>query len=169
MTWFYNLRMRTKLLTGFILVALITGVVGYIGIKQIKVIDAADTKLYEKITVPLGEMAELSIAFQRMRVNARDIITASTSEERQHFAGRIKELRAAVDENAAKFEKTILTDEGRILFDQFKATRAIYGPLLDQIVELSIEDKDIEALAILQGAGAKASREEQNAIEKLMT
>ncbi len=128
MAWFYNLRMRTKLLAGFILVALITGVVGYIGIKEIEVINDADTKLYEKITVPLGEMAEVSIAFQRMRVNARDIITASTLEDRQNKAGRIKELRAAVDENAASFEKTILTDEGHKLFDEFKADPGCLWP-----------------------------------------
>ncbi|MFZ5772543.1 MAG: methyl-accepting chemotaxis protein [Thermodesulfobacteriota bacterium] len=168
MTWFYNLRMRTKLLAGFILVALIAGVVGYIGIKEIRAIEAADTKLYQKITVPMEEMAQLAVAFQRMRVNARDIINAATAEDRQHFADRIKELRAAIDDNAASFEKTILTEEGRKLFEEFKATRAAYGPLLDQIVELAMQDKDAEAMAILHGAGGKASREEQEAINRLM-
>jgi len=63
MKWYANLKVSTKLLSGFILVALIAGVIGFIGIKKIHQIDDADTKLYEKITIPLADMGEISIAF----------------------------------------------------------------------------------------------------------
>lgn len=36
MKWFYNLKIRTKLLSGFILVALVVGIVGYVGIIILK-------------------------------------------------------------------------------------------------------------------------------------
>jgi methyl-accepting chemotaxis protein len=168
MAWFYNLRMRTKLLTGFVLVALITGLVGFVGIKEIRVIGIDDAKLYEKMTVPLADMARISTAFQRMQVSARDIIAAATPEDKQHFSGVIKELRAAIDENEVDFEKTILTDEGRKLFEELQKAQTVYDPLLDDIVALALQDKDAEALAILQGAAGKASFDEQNTIEKLM-
>ena len=168
MQLFNNLTLKAKLLTGFIMVALIAAIIGGVGIYEINQIEKADTLLYEKVTVPLGELAEISTAFQRIRVNARDIIAASSMEDKKRFAGRIKELRETISKESDLFEKTILTDEGRKLFAEFVRTRGVYGPLLDKVVALAMEDKDAEATAILQGEAGKASREEQNAIEKLM-
>ena len=168
MQWFYNLTLKAKLLTGFITVAIIAAIIGGIGIYDINKIEQADTKLYEKVTVPLGEMAEISIAFQRIRVNARDIIVASSLEDKKKFAGRIKELRETIGNASNSFEKTILTDEGRKMFAEFVQTRQVYGPLLDKVVALAMADQDAEATALLQGEAGKASRDEQNAINALM-
>ncbi|MBV5316485.1 MAG: MCP four helix bundle domain-containing protein [Desulfobulbaceae bacterium] len=168
MAWFNNMTLKGKLLAGFITVAIIAGAIGGYGIYNIKIIDAADTKLYQMITVPLEEMADISTAFQRIRVNARDIIAANTSDEREKFTGRIKELRESIEKTSASFEKTLFTDEGKRLFEEFKRTRSVYGPLLDRIIVLAKEGKTPEATALLQGDAAKASREEQNVIAKLM-
>jgi len=168
MQWFNNLKIGTKLLASFILVALIAGVIGFIGIKKIHQIDDADTKLYEKVTVPLGDIGEVATVFQRMRVNSRDLITAATLEEKQKFANRIKELREINNKNVADFEKTILTDEGRKLFEEYKVLRAAYGTEVDKIIALALQGKNTEAQAHLQGPAGKASRELQNQIEKLV-
>lgn len=168
MQWFYNMKLKAKLMTGFILVAVIAAVIGILGIIEINQIDKADTLLYEKITVPLGEMADISISFQRQRVNSRDLINADTIEEKQKFVNRIKELRAGNDKSIEKFEKAILTDEGRKLFEEYKKLRAAYGAELDKIMNLAMAGKKTEAQEVLKGSGATASRELQNQIEKLM-
>ncbi len=168
MAWFNNMTLKGKLLVGFITVAIIAGAIGGYGMYNIKVIAAADTKLYEAITVPLGEMAEISTDFQRLRVNARDIIAANTPEKQENFIGRIKDLRANIEKTAASYEKTLFSDEGKKLFEEFKQTRMVYGPLLDRIIVLVKEGKTVEATALLQGDAGKASREEQNVIAKMM-
>ncbi|MDA8428766.1 MAG: methyl-accepting chemotaxis protein [Geobacteraceae bacterium] len=168
MQWFSNLKIGTKLISGFITVALIAGIIGTIGIQKIHVINVEDTKMYEKIVVPLGDIAEFSVAFQRIRVNLRDIISASSVEEKQKYAGRIADLRKTLDENATKFEKTIQSDEGRRLFEEFKKTREVYGPMITRMVALAMENKSAEAYALMKGDGAKAAGEEQATIAKLM-
>ncbi|MFZ5758866.1 MAG: MCP four helix bundle domain-containing protein [Thermodesulfobacteriota bacterium] len=168
MNWFYNMTLRGKLLAGFVAVAMIAAIIGGVGIYNIRKIDNADTMLYEKMTVPLGEVAQISIAFQRIRVNGRDIIAASSNEEKQKFAGLIKELRTIIDKEAVEFEKTILTAEGQSLFEEFKQTRTSYGPLLDRVVALAMADRDDEATALLQGEAGVAARAEQEAIDKLL-
>jgi methyl-accepting chemotaxis protein len=168
MSWFNNMTLKGKLLAGFISVAIIAGVIGGFGIYNIKEIDHADTMLYEKVAIPLGQVAEISTAFQRIRVNARDIITATTPEQRENFVGRIKEARAIIDKEAEDFQKTIFTDEGRKIFEEFGNTRKVYGPLLDKIISLAKEGKTADATALLQGDAGKASRDEQNAIVKMM-
>ena len=51
MSFLNNLRTGVKLIGGFMIIALITAVVGVLGIYYIKQIDAADTRLY----LPGGE------------------------------------------------------------------------------------------------------------------
>ena len=168
MSWYYDLKISVKLLSAFIVVALIAGVIGVVGVVKIGTIEKADVKLYEKITVPLADMAEISIAFQRQRVNSRDLLDAATTEEKEKFVARIKELRESNNKNVADFEKTILTDEGRKLFEEYKQLRAAYGAELDKIISLSLSNNTAAAQEVLRGSAGKASRELQNQIEKLM-
>lgn len=56
MKWFYNLKIKTKLLSGFILVALVVGIVGYIGITNINSLDQASEESYHNMTVPVTEI-----------------------------------------------------------------------------------------------------------------
>lgn len=170
MRWFYNLKIGTKLLTSFIIVTLIAGIVGYVGIKNIRKIEALDTKLYEQMTVPVSQLAAISTDFQRTRVNARDLIAAERPEDRQKFADRINELRDSIERNADLYEKTIFTEEGRALFKEFTDSRKMYRTHLDRVIELAMANRDAEATALLSenGDAGKASRAEQNAIAKMV-
>ena len=113
MSWYYNLKLSVKLLSAFIIVAIIAGVIGLIGIKEINVIEDADVKLYEKITVPIGQLQDVSTFFQRIRVKTRDLIIAENKADETKAINTIKALRVNIDKAATEFEKTILTDEGR--------------------------------------------------------
>ncbi len=168
MKWFYDLKLGTKLMTGFITIAVIAGLIGYFGIREIHGIEAADVKLYEKITIPIAQLQDVSTSFQRIRVNLRDLLTAKTPQDEQAKIERIKTLRGELDKAAADFEKTILTDEGRKLFQEFKQARAGYDPIIDQVVRLAQAGRDGDARTLMDGDGAKFSRNEQEAIDKLV-
>ncbi|PKM48293.1 MAG: methyl-accepting chemotaxis protein, partial [Firmicutes bacterium HGW-Firmicutes-6] len=125
MKWFYDMKIRTKLISGFILVALVVGIVGYVGIKNIRELDMSSTILYEKITVPVAETGSMSTAFQRMRVNIRDMIIANDAQSIQDYTDRITERRNEIDEIAAEFEQTMITEEMQIAFQEFTAARKL--------------------------------------------
>lgn len=167
MSWFYNLKISVKLLSAFIVVAAIAGIIGVIGVIELKKIDEADTKLYEKITIPLNDLADISTAFQRQRVNSRDILDAPTLEEKQKYANRIKELREGNNKSVEAFEKTILTDDGRKLFEEYKRDRAAYGAEIDKVIAFALQNKIAEATEVLKGSGNKANQELQASIDKL--
>ncbi len=168
MNWFYSLRLSSKLLTGFILVAVIAGVVGGIGIKFIKQINVQDEKLYEKITVPLGDLANIAVAFQRVRINLRDVVESKDENEDKLYRENIRKLRETITERSDRFEKTILTEEGHKLFKEFKEARKVYGEYITKVLELDDTKKDAEALAVLHGDAKKAALHEQEMIDKLM-
>jgi len=163
-----NWKIRTKLLSGFILTAMIAAVVGIFAMQQITKIDNADTKLYESITVPLRQLSDIATSFQRVRVNSRDLIYAHTPEEAQKFETRISELSEIISKTSDEYEKTIYTEEGKKLFEDFKVSRVNYRTQLDKMIVFVRAGKTEEALAILEGEARVASAAEQVAIDALM-
>ena len=148
MKWFNNMKISAKLLAGFILVAFIAGMVGFIGIRNIKQIDENYGKMYEDFGVGLGYAGEAGMAYHRSRVNLRDIITARTPAERDKFIVRMKELDKEVEENLAKYEKSLQTEEGKKVFAKLKADFAKYYPIREQIIGLAVAGKFDEAIAM---------------------
>ncbi|MBJ6725492.1 methyl-accepting chemotaxis protein [Geomesophilobacter sediminis] len=168
MKWFANLKVATKLLAGFLSVAVIAGVIGAVGVLKIRQIDAADTRLYEKITVPLGTIGDIAVAFQRIRINVRDALEATDPTEEQARLANVLELRDSMTKNMALFEKSLITEEGRRLFAEFSQAREAYVGYVNQMVELKKAHRSSEALAILHGPAKKAAMTEQALIEKLV-
>jgi len=167
MNVFKNFQIGTKLIGGFLLVALIAATIGLVGIVKMKKMDENTTKLYEKITVPISELSDMSTAFQRVRINARDLLESNDRQERTKILETIKKLREVISEKSKSFEKTILTEEGRKLFEEFKKSRESYGQVLDKVVALAEAGKDAEATVILKGEGKIAAFNEQEMLDKL--
>ena len=168
MRWFKDLKVGVKLIAGFVAVAIIAAVVGGIGIMKIYEIDHDADMMYEKMTVPLGDLGAISVDFQRARINLRDVVEATDPAERQKYVENIKKLRQDMTGHAEKVEKTLLTEEGRKAFNEFNESRKVYGGFIDKILELDAAGKDAEAKALMHGEAFKAAMHEQELINQLV-
>ncbi|AJY71006.1 hypothetical protein RW64_16185 [Geobacter sulfurreducens] len=120
MTWFHNLKIASKLIVGFALVTLIACVIGAIGITKIMQIEKADTEMYELNAKPMGPILTTAVAFQRIRVNYREIALEQTNEGKVKFSNRIKELQKTIDDNLPEIEKSLKSEEtNRLLKNYF--------------------------------------------------
>jgi methyl-accepting chemotaxis protein len=162
------MKLRTKLLISFILVSLVTVVVGIIGTVKLRQIDEADSFLYTRVTVPLGEISDIAVSFQRMRIALRDEVEATDAATQQDRREVIKQLRQRITDKMASFEKTIITDEGRKDFAELTKVREDYVASVDKILELDAAGKDAEAKSIISGAGKQAAQRYQKVIDKLV-
>lgn len=163
-----NIKIGTILIGSFLVVAFIALAIGIFGYFEIHKIGDADTMLYEKITLPLGELADMSVSFQRARINLRDAVAAEDEIEAQTYWDNTKQLRQKTVEQSDQFEKTILTEEGRKLFAEFNESRKIYDTYLAKIKEFDDAKKDAEAMALMSGDAKKAALHEQELLNKLM-
>ncbi|MCE1224996.1 MAG: methyl-accepting chemotaxis protein [Geobacteraceae bacterium] len=168
MQWIKDLKVGVKLVTGFVMVAIIAAVVGVIGITKIKQIDHDAAMMYERMTVPLGDLGATSVLFQRVRINLRDFVETKDAAKRQQYLDTMKKLRQAMTERSEKIEKTLISDEAKKAFNEFKEARNVYGGFIDKIVELDVAEKDAEALALLHGDAFKAAMHEQEVLDKLV-
>ncbi len=164
MQWLDNIKMGPKLIGSFILIALFSALVGTVGISKLHDLETADTRMYEKMTIPLAEMGDIMQLFQRQRVNMRDALMTGDHEK---FGARIKELEAELSKKEEEFQKTILTDEGRAVYKSYREANQVYDRLSDRMLDLVKAGKVKEAEAILRGDGYRATQDVIKALDDL--
>ncbi|MCE1227409.1 MAG: methyl-accepting chemotaxis protein [Geobacteraceae bacterium] len=162
-----NMKLGTKLMSSFLLVALISLIIGVFGYLQVHKLDTADTKLYRQIAVPLGQLTTISTDFQRIRVNSRDIVYAE-KDDREEFAHRIQELSSSMDKEAIAYEKTLFSEDGKQLFRDYKDAESAYLTVVKRLTDQATQGKIEEAITLLKGDANTTSRKLQNAIAKLV-
>lgn len=169
MGWFYDLKISVKLLSGFILVVVIAGIVGVVGLINISTIETKDIELYEKGAVPLDQMNALSTAFQRIRVNVRDIILSSNADEINDDINSINDRKQEIAKLAAELEKTLLTKEGQNVFKVFTDSLNNFYLELDKVIKEAQDSNDAAAIAAIKETAPAGitSREVQDVISTL--
>jgi methyl-accepting chemotaxis protein len=69
MRWFFNLKLRTKLLVSFIIVAIFSGIVGIIGIYELNNINNENRNMFYNNTIPIEDLSKVQNSLQQVRVN----------------------------------------------------------------------------------------------------
>jgi methyl-accepting chemotaxis protein len=169
MNWFKNMRIRTKLLASFLIVAALAGLIGYMGIAGIRQIASADTQLYEKMTVPLGDLTELATDFQRTRLNMREIALAQTDADRKAKLERLNLWSKNFHDNLKKIEATTITKEGK---DTVKHLAEAYDKYIAFVPELQkhVEMGNMDAALTLMNGPMKIQNDEcQKSVDYVVT
>jgi len=65
MKWFYDLKIGSKLLASFTLVAAIAGVIGWIGLSKVGQMKATGATLYSDRLIPIQDLAFANFEFAR--------------------------------------------------------------------------------------------------------
>jgi methyl-accepting chemotaxis protein len=142
--------MGPKLVGAFVLATLFTLFVGIFGIMKIKASEAADTKLYTKMTVPLGSLSDMESNFQRTRVNVRDaILTGDVAK----FGARAAELDKKTDDAVTEVQKNIYTEEGGVALRKMVDSMTAYRKVTARVLALVSAGKRADAEALLIGEG----------------
>jgi len=165
MKWFYNLKISAKLLLAFSLMAIITFIVGYVGISDLTSIENDYSAMYSKNTVPIAKFGNVQQAFHRIRINVRDAIYASNETEAENKLERIDMFSKIISEDIDYCAKLIKSDEEKSLYKDFETKRKDFLEDLSRMKQLVKDKNRDEALVLLKGKMFKSSEAEQKAIE----
>lgn len=138
MKWFYNLKIATKLVSSFILLAAIVAFVGMMGITGINKLSTEMEDMYNSNVKSITHLSEATILYQRMRVNIRDMTFVTTApEQNAEYEEKLSELKKEFEAMLADYEQTKLTDEESVLYKKLPPALEEYYLLLDQAIELA--------------------------------
>lgn len=170
MKWFMNMKIASKLIIGFVLVAIITATVGIVGITSLKTANKSSTQLYVNMTVPISQLADINKDFQMIGISLRDIIIETNSQKMQVIADSINAERADMQKISNEYEKTILSDNMKAAFKDFTDKKNAYDLQFDNALRLAESNKNVEAVALISATGAEgiATKALQNSIVALI-
>ena len=145
-----NWKIGTRISSGFaavIVLALALGIYAYTRIRSIE-------KSSNDITV--GALQGISLASE-IQSNAHKNLAVAldivSSKDRQQVARMEAEMQQVAARNTAlltEYQKTILTEKGRDLFNKLTAARAAYLQTRDEVIRLKRDSKEAEALATFE-------------------
>ncbi len=162
-----NCKLSTKIIVGFLFVAVISGVVGVVGIYYLRQITKADQELYAFNTVPLASIGSLGTNFQEVRVLFRDVIEEQDESRRNEKMAQIAKLRQENTESMKKIEASANTPEKKKLLENLKSGVAAYGKVMDKMSGSINSGMAEVAKGVLQTDGLLAARQLNDAITKL--
>lgn len=149
MSWFRNLKIRIKLLSCFIILAIFTGVVGLVGINAVKNVNESSQRMYHNNFVPSQDLQVIRNFLQEVRSNHLLAVYQQNSETYQKNMDAINNIIQQSNERLGKYETTIQTEQERILFENLKSSLNNYREERDRNLELIGEQKYDQALADL--------------------
>lgn len=150
MKWFYNLKIGIKLILGFVVVALIAGGIGVMGVINIQTVDRQDTYLYEKMTVPLGELIYITNTYKGITNDVNAIILSGNGDEISRLEASIQEQNTKFDTNMKSFQTTLISEEGKKLVESVFAEKEKMNKAVAEIIALVRLGKQAEAIALMK-------------------
>ncbi|MFN4352729.1 MAG: MCP four helix bundle domain-containing protein, partial [Hylemonella sp.] len=106
-----NLKIATRLVGAFVLVALIGAALGLFAISNMSKLDQADTRLYERETLGLALVKEANVQRYAAVVALRDAIIATTPADREGALKRLQTWRDKSLELMGQARKNVSDDE----------------------------------------------------------
>jgi methyl-accepting chemotaxis protein len=158
MKWFKNMRIGTKLISTFVIVACMAGFLGAFGIINMDNVDAEYRDLYEDYGLSLGDLGSAGIDFNRNRYRLASMLLTGNQAEKQELAAEIREIVAEIETNFEKFGTTIRTEENRRKFQEMVRNFEEFKTVQEEIIKLALAGRNEEAVALMEAEGAaKAS------------
>ncbi len=168
MKWFNDLKIATKLMVGFFAVALIAGLIGWVGLSGINELKSSSASLYEDQLVAIRDLGYANAAFLIARTEIRSMMGTKDRSKRAEFVSTIESETKKTEEYVARYGKTAMVKEEQETLPKFQSAFEQYKKLRTAIIELSLAGKDAEALALADGDARTAQSEARKELRELI-
>jgi hypothetical protein len=162
-----DVKLSTKIILGFLFVAVISGIVGGVGIFYTRQITAAGQDLYVYNTVPLANIGSLGSNFQEVRVLFRDVIEENDDARRKEKMDKIQQLIRQNDESMKQIEAAANNADKKKLVAALKNGLVSYRKVIDKMSGSINSGMAEAAKGVLQTDGVVAAQQLNDAIAKL--
>ncbi len=136
MQWFYNLKIASKLIIGFLIVAVIAGLIGAIGIVNINRIQEESSLLYEEDTLGIDYSAKSNMSYLRVRLNTAVMVLSDNNTQAFEAMEEVKSGIEQTEGYLQKYSGNIRKEEERNSYQSLKELWDEYKALLERTMEL---------------------------------
>jgi methyl-accepting chemotaxis protein len=115
-----NIKIQTKLILSFLLVAAIATSIVIYGTLRMKLISNNDAILYNRITLALGDLTQMINDFQKIKATCNYMIEEPDVTKKDADVIMVNKLYGEMEAIARQYEMTLTTDDDYKLFQTYK-------------------------------------------------
>lgn len=172
MKYIRNLKTATKIITGFMAVAIITAILGIIGIVITFKMNTNITALYEDRMVPSIILSDMQKNFSDSKFYATELMYLSELDSSaidiEDYTNKLKQLSEANIKLLSEYEQSDLLPEEKQLLADYKSSSMTYREDRDQMIDLIGRRQYEEAFGLQEDA--KSDRTDaEDSLEALIT
>lgn len=171
MRWFYNLKTAVKLISAFVLVAVILCFVGFYGIGNLSKMDKSIVDMYNNRLTPIAYLGEANELFLQNRVSIRDINTmASTEAEKEEYREKIHSNIKSIEEIMSEYSKIALREQELEKMKEYPGAWQRYITNIDHAIEVDKTNMSNEEYTnyLLTGGLQLATTDMMNILQSLI-
>ncbi len=165
---FYDLKIATKLILGFVAVLLLTCFLGIFSIFQLTNLNRAANEIGNDILPSSVAGMSMKESVSRMRSQEAQLATAENPEEAKKYEERTNEAIAAFRKNHATFLKYADTAEDKKALDEVLTAFNDYAQISNKISNLAKEGKTQEAVAVLRTESSNSNKKMRTMLDKVV-
>jgi methyl-accepting chemotaxis protein len=156
MKWFYDLRIATKLITSFLVVLLMTALMGVFAIIQLGQVNQTASDMRDNWLPSVRLASGIRFYVANYRVKELRHLLAETPAEQAQFEQEASDARKEVETRIARYEKELISSPAEhALFDTLKSDWQGYLNTSSSLLAESRKGARQEAMAILKGDSKK--------------
>jgi len=118
MKQYNNLKIGTRMIIGFLVIAMLAGIIGAVGVKNVQAINADYSMNYEASLNALDSMEQVSASFQKIRMNLTALVLSNNATDKKFYMDKISEWTAEVDDGIAKYRKVLDAFESSLVIEE---------------------------------------------------
>ncbi len=141
---YLNLKIGTKLVLAFIVVALIAGVVGIVGVYNIQNISRLDSEMYEKHTKPMPDLSTVARAYLRQRVALRNLYIEKDVSKLQGYIDEFHTQGQNIADSLKRFDDSFDEPQIQQQIDTMSDALEQFNAISDQIIT-EVQNKQMDA------------------------
>ncbi|WP_312637056.1 HAMP domain-containing methyl-accepting chemotaxis protein [Oscillibacter sp.] len=115
------MKISTKLVAGFLAIALIAGAVGIVGLMNINALAKSGRLLYEKNTMAILYSGDANTSYQRIRYNVAEMLLMQADSLRDNYVKECEALLTTIEDDMSNYEAGITEDADQELFFALKS------------------------------------------------
>ena len=135
MKWFRNMKISAKLISAFLVIALIAGGVGIFGITSLISVDTSSSSLFTNYGNSQGYLGYVLGEFQEERAYLRDINIDKDTAKAAATKESVATSDAVMMENMSLFEATCLQEDEKAMYADLAQKMDAFREIRDKIVE----------------------------------
>ncbi len=162
----FNKSIRKKITSGFLLITLLTMILGSLAIWSILEVQKNDDKLYKENTVPLGELVMIVESYLSMQSEIKDVLIVGQMAVIDEAS--IEKKNSQFDKLLENYSKAASDPKEKEIINALKSYKTEYDELMGKVISLSKANKPNEARVLMFGQGGELNKKITDAYTELM-